>query len=300
MTFLRKLIDIITLICRHIVMPSRFILSTIPIIVIIASCAPPISTATAQSQQATSLQARSSFLLTPAQRSKIARKIWQNESAGTIKGLTAWNEGENFPSLGIGHFICYPRGVQEKFTESFPQFISFARQRGATPPTIALSSNAPWRSRTEFHQQFNSPSMIELRRWLANNLTLQADFIIAKSQASFGKIIAQAPPANRARIQSNYQKVSTTSHGMYALIDYVNFKGEGTNPKERYQGQGWGLMQVLQNMRDVPSGQAAAREFSAAAKRTLGKRIKNSPPSRGENRWRAGWFNRCDTYAQPL
>ncbi|RYD29224.1 MAG: hypothetical protein EOP87_18635, partial [Verrucomicrobiaceae bacterium] len=46
--------------------------------------------------------------LSGAQKAAIGRKIWQNESGGTVNGLTAWNGGEGFPSLGIGHFIWYP------------------------------------------------------------------------------------------------------------------------------------------------------------------------------------------------
>ena len=250
--------------------------------------------------QSTALQAKSSFLLTNVQRTKIARKIWKNESSETIEGLTAWNEGEGFPSLGIGHFIWYPKGIQGPFTESFPQFVAFAKQQGKYPPAIARNADAPWPSREVFKSQFNSLEMIDLRNWLANNLTLQADFIIAKSQASLGKILNAASSADRARIQANYQKVSATPNGQYALIDYVNFKGEGINPKERYNGQGWGLMQVLLNMQSVPGGQPAAAEFAKSAKRTLGQRIDNSPKDRGEKRWKSGWFNRCETYARPL
>jgi hypothetical protein len=59
-------------------------------------------------------------------------------------------------------------------------------------------------------------------------------------------------------------------------------------------------MQVLGGMQYVPSGPAAATEFAASAKRALNRRIANSPPERGEARWREGWNNRCDTYARPL
>src|SRR6266446_3164255 len=41
---------------------------------------------------------------------RIGKKIWQNECNGTISGLTSWNQGEDFASLGIGHFIWYPQG----------------------------------------------------------------------------------------------------------------------------------------------------------------------------------------------
>ena len=48
--------------------------------------------------------------LTPAQMDRVGRRIWQNECAGTVAGLTSWNGGEDFASLGVGHFIWYPAG----------------------------------------------------------------------------------------------------------------------------------------------------------------------------------------------
>ncbi len=233
---------------------------------------------------------------------KIGMKIWQNESAGTVSGLTAWNSGEEFPSLGIGHFIWYPKNFRGPYTESFPSFIRYAQYRGAKgiPAWVIQSPHCPWSSQATFNVARTGPHLTSLRRFLASNVELQTDFILAKSQAALKKMILAAPVSQREAIYKNYVKVATTSNGYYALIDYVNFKGEGINPKERYKGHGWGLLQVLANMRTVSSGQPAAREFSLSAKRMLDLRIKNSNPSRGENRWRAGWHNRCDTYASPL
>jgi hypothetical protein len=238
--------------------------------------------------------------LSAVQKETIGRKIWQNECGGTVNGLTTWNVGEEFPSLGIGHFIWYPEGFEGRFAESWPSFIAFARQRGANPPAVALERHSPWRSKAEFQKDFNSPRMTELRKWLASTVTLQTDFIIARSNAALPKMLAAAPAAERPRIQANYRKMATTPQGTYALIDYVNFKGEGTELSERYQGRGWGLLQVLGEMNDVPEGPAAAKEFAAASKRVLDRRIDNAPPARGETRWRAGWHNRCDTYGKPL
>jgi hypothetical protein len=238
--------------------------------------------------------------LSNAQKAAIGKKIWQNECAGTVDGLTTWNAGEEFPSLGIGHFIWYTAHHKGPFTESWPQFMAYCKQRGVTPPAVALSPHAPWNSPAEFKQDFRSPRMNELRQWLASTVTLQTDFIITRSRAALPKILAGAPASERARIAANYQKVATTAHGQYALIDYVNFKGDGLNTGERYNGRGWGLLQVLGEMKDVPSGNAAATEFAAAATRCLNRRIDNSPPARGEARWRAGWANRCQTYARPL
>ncbi|MDG1976339.1 MAG: hypothetical protein P8I39_07365, partial [Akkermansiaceae bacterium] len=58
--------------------------------------------------------------LTAAQKSSIGQKIWQNESAGKVTGLTHWNDGEEFPSLGIGHFIWYPGGFNGRWSETWP------------------------------------------------------------------------------------------------------------------------------------------------------------------------------------
>ena len=215
-------------------------------------------------------------------------------------GLTSWNSGEEFPSLGIGHFIWYPKSFQGPFEQSFPGLIAFAQERGAKPPAMALTADAPWNSKAEFERALNSSETKALRPWLANSVNLQTDFIIARSVAALPKMEQAAPASQKAKIRTNYKKVAETSNGVYALIDYVNFKGEGISETERYNGQGWGLMWVLMDKKDVPAGQPAVREFAAAAKRVLDRRIANSPPDRGESRWRQGWHNRCDGYTQPI
>jgi hypothetical protein len=238
--------------------------------------------------------------LSASQKAAIGRKIWQNECAGSVDGLTTWNVGEEFPSLGIGHFIWYPAGFNGRFNETWPQFIAFAKQQGATVPAVALEKHSPWNTKAEFQKDFSGPRLTALRKWLAGNVTLQTDFIIARSRGAVPKILAAAPASERAKIQANYQKVAASPQGTYALIDYVNFKGDGILATEKYKGQGWGLMQVLGGMKDVPAGAPAAAEFAASAKRILSRRIANSPPERGEKRWETGWHNRCETYARPL
>jgi len=271
----------------------------LPIVCLVTACSadPPRS---ANPPTVATDATASSIQLTAAQKSLIGNKIWQNESAGKVSGLTAWNDGEEFPSMGIGHFIWYPKGFNGPYTESWPQFAKYTKQRGLSMPAVGHQADCPWPSKASFMRDFNGPQLAGLRNWLAANITVQTEFIAYKSRAALPNILRAAPAAQRARIQANYNKVATTSNGIYALVDYVNFKGDGTNSKETYAGQGWGLMWVLMEMRDVPSGQAAAREFAAAAKRRLDLRIKNSPSSRGETRWRAGWHNRCDSYAKPL
>jgi hypothetical protein len=78
------------------------------------------------------------------------------------------------------------------------------------------------------------------------------------------------------------------------LLDYTNFKGEGTLKSERYHGEGWGLLQVLEYLDETYPNKYKA--FSNSAKAMLSRRNKNSPPARGEERWRKGWNVRLDTY----
>ncbi|MDB4618226.1 hypothetical protein OAG53_00975 [Akkermansiaceae bacterium] len=263
---------------------------------IFAACSPAPPVYQQQLPQASHIAVK----LTAAQKASIGRKIWQNESGGKVTGLTHWNDGEEFPSMGIGHFIWYPKGFDGRWTETWPEFVKFATARGKRLPAIAYSPDCPWQKKPAFMRDFNGSELTGLRKWLAANITVQTEFIAYKSRAALPNILAAAPAADRARIQRNYDKIATTPNGVYALVDYVNFKGDGTNPREAYAGQGWGLKWVLMEMRDVAPGQDAAQEFGQAAKRRLHLRIKNSPRARGESRWRAGWDNRCDSYGRPL
>lgn len=230
---------------------------------------------------------------------RIGKKIWQNESNGTVAGLTAWNTGENFASLGIGHFIWYPQGVHGPFDESFPKLLAFARERHvAIPVWLNQSSSCPWNSRAEFSSAQNSSQMRELRQFLSRTIDLQAQFMVARLQQSLAKMLDEAAPANRANIERQFARVASTPHGCYALVDYVNFKGEGVLQTERYRGEGWGLLQVLEQMHSTENGPSAAREFSNSAAAMLRRRVQNSPPERHEARWLPGWLNRVHSYSE--
>lgn len=238
--------------------------------------------------------------LSRAEALRIGKKIWQNECAGTIAGLTSWNTGENFASLGIGHFIWYPKGVRGPFKESFPQLVSFASSRGAKLPQVAEANRdgCPWKTRAEFLAASDSPEMKELRQFLADTVDLQAQFLVQRLQQALPQMLSEVPAVDRANVQRQFERVASTPQGCYALVDYVNFKGEGVLDSERYRGQGWGLLQVLQGMSGNERGAAAAKEFAESARKVLTQRVENSPPERKESRWLAGWLKRVHTYTQ--
>jgi hypothetical protein len=229
---------------------------------------------------------------------KIGKKIWQNECNGTIAGLTSWNAGEDFASLGIGHFIWYPKGRRGPFEESFPKLVSFISKRGAKLPTLLLGIGekpCPWNSRTEFLRAQHSTEMNQLRSFLVDTVDLQAEFLIARLESALPKMLAEAASSDRAHVQEQFERLTRTSQGCYALVDYVNFKGEGVLHTERYQGQGWGLLQVLEAMRGT-SEAGAVDEFARAARAVLTQRVQNSPADRHESRWLSGWIRRVNSY----
>jgi hypothetical protein len=232
---------------------------------------------------------------------RIGGKIWQNECNGTVAGLTSWNEGENFASLGIGHFIWYPKGQRGPFEESFPKLVSFITSRGAKLPGLLLGAGerpCPWNSRAEFLRAQNTSKMKQLRQFLVDTVDLQTEFLIARLQNALPKMLAEAAPAVRANVRQQFERMATTSQGCYALVDYVNFKGEGVLHSERYQGQGWGLLQVLENMHGASGGAAALDEFARTAKAILTRRVQNAPPERHESRWLSGWLQRVNSYTR--
>jgi len=230
---------------------------------------------------------------------KIGKRVWQNECNGTVSGLTSWNQVEDFASLGIGHFIWYPKGRRGPFEESFPKVVSFISSRGAKLPTFLLRAGAgnacPWNSRAEFGRAQNSVEMNQLRRFLADTIDLQAEFLVARLDAALPKMLAEAAPADRPNVQQQFERLTKTPQGCYALVDYVNFKGEGVLHSERYQGQGWGLLQVLEAMHGNSESEAAD-EFSRAATAVLTRRVHNSPPERHESQWLTGWLRRVNSY----
>jgi hypothetical protein len=223
----------------------------------------------------------------------IGRRVWQNECGGTRDGLTSWNTGENFASLGIGHFIWYPKGARGPFEESFPGLVRFLSENGVKTAGW-MSGDCPWNSRAEFQAAFRGERMSELRDLLASTIRLQSRFLAQRMQRALPKMLDAAPAAQRENVKRQFERLAATGAGTYALIDYVNFKGEGIKESERYKGAGWGLLQVLEGMRG--NGAGAAKEFGASAAAVLTRRVRNSPPERGEARWLPGWKNRVAGY----
>lgn len=228
---------------------------------------------------------------------RIGMQIWQNECSGKKEKLTSWNEGEEFASLGIGHFIWYPSEQTGDFKETFPSLVAYMESNhAAVPAWIKNSKGCPWPTRIEFIGAQQDPRMQELREWLFSTFELQTQFIINRLHKSLPSMIRNLSSKKRFQISHQFNRLAVTPAGLYALIDYLNFKGEGISKSESYQGHGWGLLQVLSRMKGSAQSEKAVEEFVESAKYILNQRIKHAPPNRKEERWRQGWFNRLDTY----
>ncbi len=229
----------------------------------------------------------------------IGEEIFQKECGGRKDRLLWWNRGEEFASLGIGHFIWYPRGKEGPFEESFPAFLRFARERGLRlPPFLSdmKQPHCPWNSRKDFFRSKNTRAMKSLYAFLLETRHEQALFIVRRLQSAIPRMMEAAPEDRKDHIRRQLCRVADSPRTLYALIDYVNFKGEGLKPSERYNDQGWGLLQVLEEMRGSEAGPEAIHDFVQAAETVLLRRVWNAPSYRKEERWLPGWKNRVRDY----
>ena len=239
---------------------------------------------------------------------KIGQKIWLNETGGKSDAITSWNANEEFASLGIGHFIWFPVGKWLPFEETFPALLEFMRKKKVHLPAwldqTQIPAN-PWTSRAEFRKNSNSPQIKELRQFLLDTVAEQTQFMVARAQGAMEKILKTTPNGTeREHIVIQFTRVVRASEDFYPLIDYINFKGEGTNPNEaamdRETGrrQGWGVKQVLLKMNgDTSDPKAVRAEFADAAQFVLQQRVRNLPSNRV---FEVGWLRRVATYRRPI
>ena len=144
--------------------------------------------------------------------------------------------------------------------------------------------------------------MEELRALMRRTVPQQVQLMITRLRNALPLILTTIPPEQQDHVRNQFNRVlkgrdgSIATQGIYTLLDYVNFKGEGVNASERYNNQGWGLLQVLNEMSGTELG--AVDEFADAAEKVLKRRIANASPDRHEKErsyWK-GWSIRLDSY----
>jgi hypothetical protein len=226
---------------------------------------------------------------------QIGKKIWHNECGCSKENLLFWSPLEPFPSFGIGHFIWYPENYHGPYTQGFPDFIAFVRKHRVAAPSW-LDGCCPWPTRDLFYQSMQSPRMHELRTLLETTIDIQAEYMVEELHATIPEIVSGMPETIRDKARAIIDQLLISSQGLYALVDYLNFKGSGLNPKERYNNQGWGIVQVLDYMiqQNLP---ATSASFALAAEQVLRQRVVNAPPGSVDAQRLPGFLNRIKTYS---
>ncbi|MEA3419416.1 MAG: hypothetical protein U9Q90_08470 [Campylobacterota bacterium] len=234
----------------------------------------------------------------------VAQMVWENEAAGELKYLIHWNKGEGFLSLGIAHFLWYSKDKKERYLEMFPLLVEYLVIHNVRlPDWLDANTPCPWDDRESFLKAKikNKPKYQDLYNLLVRTMPIQVNFIIERMNGALPEMLKSLEnKEERMSVRKAYNRMiylpdgSLSTEGVYAVLDYVNFKGEGTSLSERYKGEGWGLLQVLMEM--DPETRDPLGSFREAAKKVLQERIENSPPERNESRWKSGWYKRIDTY----
>jgi hypothetical protein len=288
---------------------SRLCLKPIPLILVLGLIISPV--VKSDTSATLSSPVYESFaelrLLTQADYQWIGERIYQNECAGKPKYLTYWGKGETFPSFGIGHFIWHPKlaesDTDQMFIETFPAMVKFVSKSQRPPSWLEELSTqtefvAPWSSKQAFDQAWSNNELQQLRDWLSATQSQQAQFIVLTFQNRWLSETQSLTLNQQAIIQLRLTKMMGFKKGLFAVIDYFNFKGIGLNQKEQYQGVSWGLASVLRAMNVVEesSQNEYLEQFVMAAKQRLQLRVKLAPPDRNEIRWLKGWEVRLDQY----
>lgn len=237
--------------------------------------------------------------MTADELSCLQKMIFFNECSGRVERMITWNADEDFPSFGLGHFLWYPKGKKGPYQALFPEFLSFLEAQKKEIPawiTALPTREAPWQNREEFLSDLSSERMNALKNFLAQTQGFQTQFIIHRVKGILPRMLAAIPEKERPEIELKFKEIAEAPKGMFALIDYVNFKGEGILETERSQGQGWGLLQVLEEMRVPKKEEDALEEFVRAAKKVLETRVKNAPPEKDCSKRLGGWKTRVKNY----
>src|SRR3989338_64527 len=128
------------------------------------------------------------ILLSPQEVNWIGERVFENECASKDENLIVWNEGENFMSLGIGHFIWHPANGKDSFEESFVKFLEYAKTSGEKIPhwldTTPFSA-CPWSSREHFLSAQSDSRLMELKDFLIKTKPLRSEEHTSELQSQF-------------------------------------------------------------------------------------------------------------------
>lgn len=220
--------------------------------------------------------------------------IYKNEIGNNRQNLVFWNPNESFPSLGIGHFVWYPAGYNKSNTDTLPKLVSFYKSKGIDVPKVLQNRYAPWTNRQQLEQARSRGEIEHVIEFFERTKDVQILFIYERLKSSLPQMMLSSD--NPELVKYQFDRVATAKNGLYPLIDYVNFKGEGLNTSKAYNDVGWGLRQILEDL-DGSKSSTALNEFADSCTKILKKRVRNQPRGKNEEVFLPGWIKRCQSYA---
>lgn len=232
----------------------------------------------------------------------IGERIFRNETNGEASKLLRWNAQGNFADLGMGHLVWYPANQRGAYAETFPSYLKYAQSKNVPLPTWLAnrpSDGSPWADKAAFERAKDDKQMRELTGFLEKTVGLQAAFMAEQLRRNMPAMVQTLPGSYRQAALDNFQVMNKTPGGLYPMLDYMIFQGSGTSSHERYNGHGWGLLQVLLNMERVQPGSNALAEFMRSAGDSITHRVAAAPADRHEARMLAVWQTRVRTYKIP-
>ena len=123
-------------------------------------------------------------------------------------------------------------GARGPFEESFPKLRALRTKTGSQAAAVTFGLPCCALVRGTRARNFSRPNrarnMKQLRIFLADTIDLQADFLVERlARARCPKFSTPRHQRNVPESKSSSIGVASSAQGCYALVDYVNFKGEG-------------------------------------------------------------------------
>jgi hypothetical protein len=237
----------------------------------------------------------SEFKIEESEARRIAAKIFANEGGGKDDKLAEWDldasgKPEKVVSIGMGHFIWYPTGDKTPFHESFPDFMDYVKKSGFPAKDIpeflrkSPLGDSPWKTREQFQAYwakrnqkgseanqfftFLKATKEQQKNFMPQRLVLALPNVFAATSLSGGDAKTQLPKV--------VADLMSSPAGRFAMVDYVNFKGDGSSPSENLNGVRFGLLQVFERLAEKkaksPNAKITSKDFGTAANEVLSKR----------------------------
>lgn len=197
---------------------------------------------------------------------KFAEGIYQNETGCDISKMVYWSKQEAFPSLGIGHFIWFPKNTDMNVKQIFPDVANYIKnnkdKKLKLPQLLELKdlTQTPWVNRKAFLAG-NQNQIQELREFLSKPevIKLQAQFMLSNLKQNLYKILAatqyESGESSYKQMVEDIRVLTSNQEGLFSLADYLAFKTEGID--KRYSTATgkftWGLKDVLENIHKFKS-----------------------------------------------